>query len=253
MKQELRAVWLASACAAAFVAAAVFAPAASAAGTYKWTDEQGNVHYSDKAPPEMPTKGATVLDKQGRSVKRIDPPPTPEETKAKADEDESKRIQARARDEQARKDKALMQSYTSETEIDLARNRALSTIDTQIQSAQAYSADLVRRQKELAKRKAGYGGKPAPMELQNEIDTVDGELSRQTVLIRQKQEETTLVTTKYDTIKQRWRDILADQARAAAAAAEAEASKAQNPAPPAKAGAGKTVTTARPAPATANK
>src|SRR5258708_26942007 len=124
---------------ASFIAAAVLAAAAWGAGTYKWTDDQGVVHYSDKAPPEMPTKGATVLDKQGRAVKRIDPPLSPEETKAKADEDEQKRLQARARDDQARKDKALMQSYTSETEIDLARNRALSTIDGQIKSAQAFS------------------------------------------------------------------------------------------------------------------
>jgi hypothetical protein len=252
MKQAVRAVRLPLVCAVAFVAAAVFAPAASAAGTYKWTDEQGGVHYSDKAPPEMPAKGATVLDKQGRAVKKIDPPLAPEEIKAKADEQERQRAVAKARDDQARKDKALMQSYTSESEIDVARGRAISTLDTQIKSAQAYGADLARRQKELAKRKQGYAGKPVPVELERESASVDEELSRQTILIRQKQEELTLVTAKYDGIKQRWREILADQERGAAAAAAAEAAKAQNPAP-AKPGAGKAVTTARPATATANK
>ena len=245
MKQKVRAVRLPLACAVAFVAVAVFAPAASAA-TYKWTDDQGVVHYSDKAPPEMPTKGATVLDKQGRQVKKIDPPLPPEDIKAKADEVERQRALAKARDDQARKDKALMQSYTNETEIDIAKNRAVSTIDSQIKAAQAYSTDLARRQKDLAKRKAGYAGKPVPIELEREAAGVDEELSRQTVLIRQKQEELTMVTAKYDTVKQRWREILADQQRAAAAAAAAEEAKAQNPAP-AKPGAGKTVTTPRPA------
>jgi hypothetical protein len=221
-----------------FIAVAVFAPAAWGAGTYKWTDDQGVIHYSDKAPPEMPTKGATVLDKQARAVKKIEPPLSPEETKAKADQVERERALAKTRDEEARKDRALMQSYTSENEIDLARNRALATIDAQIKAAQTFSADLARRQKDLGKRKEGYAGKPIPIELERESAGVEEELSRQTILLRQKQEEMTMVTAKYDTIKQRWREILANQERVAAAAAAAEAAKAQNP-QPTKAGAGK--------------
>jgi hypothetical protein len=208
------------------------------AGTYKWTDEQGVVHYSDKAPVETPAKGATVLDKQGRPVKKIEPPLTPEQLKAKADEEERQRALAKAKDEQAKKDKALLQSYTSEDEIDIARSRAVSTIEAQIKSAQAFSADLTRRQQNIAKQKAGYGNKPIPVELERESSAVDNELSRQTILIRQKQEELVLASAKYDTIKQRWREIIADQERAAAAAdaqsAAAKGMKAAAGKPPAQ-------------------
>jgi len=235
---------------AAFIAA-VFAGTAAAAGTYKWTDEQGVVHYSDKAPAEPPAKGATVLDKQGRQVRKIDPPLTPEQIKAKSDEEERARALAKAKDEQARKDRALMQSYTSESEIDIARNRAISTLESQIKSAEIFSADLARRQKNIAKQKASYGSKPIPIELERESTAVDNELSHQTILIRQKQEELTLVTAKYDTIKQRWREILADQQRAASAAAEMEAQAAAAKA--AKAGPGKAAAAQNPTPATANK
>ena len=247
-RENLRVRLLAQSAVALF-ATALVAGAASAAGLYKWTDDQGEVHYSDKAPPEMPTKGAAMLDKQGRQVKKIDPPLSPEQVKAKAEEDERQRALAKARDDQARKDKALMQSYTSENEIDLARKRALTTIDSQIKSAQAYSTDLSRRQTDIAKRKESYGSKPIPSALQNESEAVDTELSRQTILIRQKQEEQAMVTAKYDTIKQRWREILADQERARIAAAAAEAAKAQNPSP-AKPG---TAASARPPAAAANK
>jgi hypothetical protein len=243
---------------AAACMAAVFAGAAGAAGTYKWTDEQGVVHYSDKAPADTPAKGATVLDKQGRPVKKIDPPPTPEQMKAKADEEERARALAKAKDDQARKDRALMQSYTSESEIDIARSRAISTLESQIKSAEAFSADLARRQKNIAKQKASYGNKPIPIELERESTSVDNELSRQTILIRQKQEEMTLVTAKYDTIKERWREIITDQQRAAAAAAVAEAqaaaAKAQAAAAKhAKSGPGKPTTAQSPTPTTANK
>ena len=224
--------------------AAVFAGTASAAGTYKWTDEQGVVHYSDKAPPETPAKGATMLDKQGRQVKKIDPPLTAEQVKTKADEEERQRALAKTKDDQARKDRALMQSYTSESEIDIARNRAIATLESQIKSAEIFSADLTRTQKDIAKRKASFGSKPIPIEIEREATGIANELSRQAILIRQKQEELAQVTAKYDTITQRWREILADQERAAAATAAAAA---------AKAGAGKPVTTARPASTTTNK
>ncbi len=169
-----------------------------------------------------------MLDKQGRLVKKIEPPLSPEQLKAQAEEEERQRALAKAREDQARKDRALMQSYTSEEEIDIARARAVSTIEAQIKSAQAYSADLTRRQQNIAQRKESYGGKPIPIELERESATVDAELSRQTVLIRQKQEELGLAATKYDTIKQRWHEIVADQERAAAAAdAEANAKAAK--------------------------
>lgn len=233
---------VALASAAWFAATGLLAPAMpSAAATYKWTDDQGVVHYSDKAPLETPSKGATVLDKQARPVKEIEPPLTPEQTKAKADEEARARSLAKARDEQARKDKALMQSYTSENEIELARNRALSTINAQIKSAQVFSADLARRKKVLAARKESYAGKPIPIELERESASVDAELSRQNILVRQKQEEQAMVTAKYDAIKQRWLEIQADQERAAAAAVEA--AKVQNPAPAKRSG--KQVTTAK--------
>jgi hypothetical protein len=212
--------------------AVAFACSATAAGTYKWTDEQGVVHYSDKAPPETPAKGATILDKQGRPVKKIEPPLTPEQAKAKADEEERQRALQKAKDDQVRKDKALMQSYSSEAEIDIARNRAVSTIEGQIKSAQAYRADLANRQKAIAQQKAAYGKKPMPIEVERESASVDAELSRQGVLIAQKQEELVNASEKYDTIKRRWHEIIADQERAAATAAAADAAaKAAKPAP----------------------
>lgn len=194
---------------------------AAGATTYKWIDDQGVVHYSDKVPPEAVGKGATVLDKQGRPVKKIDPALTPEQLKAKAAADEEQRAQARVQEDQARKDRALMQSYTTEAEIDVAKNRAVTTLDAQIKSAQAYSVDLTRRQQDLMKKKANLGDKPVPIDLERDLTNVDVELSREATLIKQRQEELAAVTAKYDTEKKRWREIKSDQQRSAAAAADA--------------------------------
>jgi len=230
------------------IAAVALATGVWGAGMYKWVDDQGVVHYSDKAPADVPSKGETVLDKQGRQVQKIDPPLTPAQLKAKADEDERQRALAKAKDEQARKDMALIQSYSNEDEIDIARKRAISTVEAQINSAQAYTADLTRQQKNIANQKATFGSKPIPAELEHQSAAVDSELSRQAILLRQKQEELAMVATKYDSIKQRWREIMADEARAAAAADAQAAAKA------AKGGSGKPATATPPAaPTTATK
>ena len=86
------------------------ATGALAAGMYKWTDEKGIVHYSDQMPSDAVNKGTTVLDKQGRAVKKIEPAPTGDQLKAKELEDERLKATARQRDEQQRKDMTSAQA-----------------------------------------------------------------------------------------------------------------------------------------------
>src|SRR6266851_5702364 len=164
-KQPFR--WSAAACFAAWLA--LGALPAVAAGVYKWTDDQGIVHYSDQMPADAVNKGGVVIDKQGRQVKKIDATLTPAQAKAKEAEDERLRLLAKAQEDKSRRDTALTHSYTSEEEIDFARNRALLAIESQLKSAETYIADLTRRQQELKKDKLAYGTKPAPATLDNEL------------------------------------------------------------------------------------
>lgn len=179
----------------------------ASAATYKWVDEKGVTHYTDKMPPEAVNKGSTVLDKQARPVKKIDPAATPEQIRAREAEEEQKRANARVNEETARRDRALMSSYTSEAEIDLARTRQLGTIDSQIESAQAYTASLNKRKASLDRRKAAEGDKPLPLELQREIESTEIELGKQTRLLEQKHAERMAVVAKYDAEKARWREL----------------------------------------------
>jgi len=59
----------------------VSAPVARAT-LYKWVDDQGVVHYTDKMPPEAINKGNTELNKQGITIKKTEPALTPEQRRA---------------------------------------------------------------------------------------------------------------------------------------------------------------------------
>jgi hypothetical protein len=212
--------------AAAMLAAAAIALAPSAArgATYKWVDEKGVIHYTDKMPPEAINKGNVELNKQGVTVRKTEPAPTPEQLRAKQQEEARQKELQKQRDEQARRDRALLSSYTSEAEIDLARNRSLRTIESVVQSSKAYGEQLARRKAGIeARRKAEYADKPMPAALERELETINAELAKQEDLLMLKQKEVVAVNAKYDADKNRWRELIAAKGGEAAAMADINA------------------------------
>jgi hypothetical protein len=189
------------------LAACIFLTPTARAATYKWVDDQGNVHYSDKMPPEAVNKGSIELNKQGVPIKKNDPALTPEQRRAREVEEERTRQAAKIRDEIQRRDRALLQTFTTEGEIDLSKKRALRTIDGQIQSAEAYIVTLNKRKQEIAGRIAALGSGLPPQSLEREMANVNEELEKQADLIAAKRKETIVVTARYDADKQRWREL----------------------------------------------
>jgi len=196
---------LALACAVAMLAPAGLARAAM----YKWVDENGVVHYTDKMPPEAVDKASIELNKQGIPVKKTDKALTPEQRRSLEQEAERKKELARQEEEVARRDRALLSSYSSEAEIDLARNRSLQTITSVVQSTLAFTEQLNKRKVEVEAKRVEFQGKPLAAVLDRELESIDAELARQSELIAQKKRETETVTAKYDADKQRWRELVA--------------------------------------------
>lgn len=205
--------------------------ASAGATTYKWVDDQGVVHYTDKIPPEALNKGNTVLDKNGVPIRRTDPPLSPEQRRAKAEEDARQQQLAKDRELVERRDRALLATYTVESEIDLARNRALSTIDAQVQSSAAYAGNLNKRKAELESKKAALGDKPVPTVMERELANINTELAKQADLVASKQREILAVNAKYDADKKRWKELRAATEAQMNGTARATATATTAPAP----------------------
>jgi len=204
-----------------FAVALTLASGVARGATYKWVDEKGVIHYTDHMPPEAVNKGNAMLNKQGVTVKKTEPAPTPEQRRAKEEEEQRVKDQAKQQEETARRDRALLSSYTSETEIDLARNRTLRTIESVVQSSKAYSEQLVRRKADIeGKRKTEFAQKPMPAALERELETIKVELAKQEDLLALKQKEVVAVNAKYDADKKRWRELIAAKGGEAAALAD---------------------------------
>jgi hypothetical protein len=169
----------------AVAAAALAFPAAGQAQVklYKWTDANGNVHYTDKVPTEAAGRAREELNKQGTVVRRTDAPLTAEQ-RAEAERDRKRRLEdeAAAR-EQKRKDMALLNTYSTERDIEEARARALKANEEGLKEAERKLADAQKRSHKLKGEAEFYAKKPMPKQLQQDMSVNEMEIKTQTELM----------------------------------------------------------------------
>lgn len=158
---------------------------------YKWTDQNGQVHYSDAPPPEAAKARREVLNEQGLTVKQLEAQKTPaqlaaaEKAAAAARAEEERRAEARTRDQN------LLAVYNSVDDIAKVRDARLAAIDSQIRVIEGNISTVQDRAVDLEQRVKHFTSqdKRVPPELQQNLDDAKQELlNQQKSLLARKQE-----------------------------------------------------------------
>lgn len=179
-----------------------------AAKMYKWVDDKGTTHYGETIPPEYANKDRSELGKSGRVIEKKEVL-TPEERRASEQAEAKKRADEEAALERKRRDKALVNTYSNEKEIDLARNRNLQQVEARIGSISSQlkmaNDNLQAFQKEAdALAKAGKKIHPS---LQEDLKESQERLAKlQQDLEKAKAEKATL-DARYDADKARYKEL----------------------------------------------
>jgi hypothetical protein len=207
--------------------ALAFAAPASAQKLFKYTDPAtGKVVYTDKLPAEAAGKANEQLNRQGTVVKRNDAAPTAEELAARQAERKRKLEEAMAAKEEKRKNTALLNTYSSEQDIDDARARALKANEEAIKDAERKVAEVQKRRKELAAEAEFYEKKPMPRQLKQDVQNNQTALQANTDLLEAKRRETTAINARFDEDKRRYVELVkSGVATPAAPVAAASAAK----------------------------
>jgi hypothetical protein len=119
---------------------------------YSWTDDEGNVHYSDKVPANAAEQNKTVLNDQGIAVGEIEGKKTAEQLAQERIEKE----QAVAQKLQQRADQALLATYLSVPELEMHRDRRVELFQAQARVTELYLKNLHRRLDSLRKEASKY-------------------------------------------------------------------------------------------------
>lgn len=160
---------------------------------YRWTDENGVIHYTDQIPPAQVEKGHAELTEQGLRVKVVPPAPTIEEIRLDKELQYLRNHQARLIEQQKAADRALLRTFNSVEDLLSARDRKIAVIDANIQ----IDRGNIRRQQEWLQGRRTEAtnlereNKPVPQQLTEGITKSEGYIrdSYATMVEREQQKE----------------------------------------------------------------
>lgn len=174
------------------------AAAASSAGIYSCTDDQGRRITADRPIPSCTAKEQRVLNKDG-SLKAVFPPILTAEERAEREAHERKQAEARATQADAvRRDRNLLARYPNEAPHRKAREAALDTVRAAIKTTELRLQDLAAERKPLLAEAEFYVGKPLPAKLRGQLDANDASTSAQREAAVSQEAELERVTRLYD-------------------------------------------------------
>jgi hypothetical protein len=187
------------------------APAVQAQKIVCWKDKTGKVvGCGDRVPPEFQQNESKTLDNRG--IVRGTTVSAEEAAKQKAKAQEQAALKAeedRRIAEQRRQDSALVNTYTSEKEIDLRRDREVQVIDLQLVQlkaalSKASAAEAATRSRHEAATKSG---KPVPPSLNDELARASDEKKRLETRIAEKENDKAAITARYNEQKARYIEL----------------------------------------------
>lgn len=183
--------------------------------SYRCVTKAGRKYYGSTVPPQCTGELVEALSAQGMVLFRIEPPLTPEQRAAKqaeehkAAEAEAARREAQKQAEvQARRDRALLQTYTDESDIERVRQRALASNREAAAQVEARIAQLRQRQAQLAKQAEKYqDASQMPHKFQQDVKAVAYDLSLQEQQLESRKREAAEINARYDEERRKYRAL----------------------------------------------
>lgn len=196
-------------------AVVMFAAALPAsAQLYVCTTKAGKTITSDRPPPECADRAIRELRSDG-STRRVIEPPLTDEQKVQRELDRKKRLQEEdiAR-EQLRKDKALLEAYGSEAEIDDARDRQLAQRHQMIEVAGKRLQGHQEWRRKLDDEKEFYAKRELPDKLRRAYESNDSLVRSEEKIISALRADIVRINERFDEDRRRFRELVVSGASA---------------------------------------
>ena len=175
---------------------------AAEAHMYRCKDANGRVYYTDRPGVACEGRETDGLTKHGLVLDRPDA--------VRPGETAEQREQRLAKE---RQDRALLQTYTSEEQIEVAKQRSLQTPLLSVRYAKKKLAIYSDRLNELREREASLSeaGESVPLELIEDIDVTLSDIARVEFDLETKQRQVDRIVERFEADKVRYRDLLERQ------------------------------------------
>lgn len=172
-----------------------------AATIVKWTDEKGKTHYGDRIPEQYANLKNTIMNNHGVTIKQ----------NQAVDYQNLQKHQAQAvlDEEKINKDRALLNSYTSDSEIELSYQSTLDIDNASLQglnlNMRLAAVRLIESQKKVADLKTRKMSIP-PLIYQEILDN-QASYNRTQKSIELKKQEMEVTKLKFEADLKRYREL----------------------------------------------
>jgi hypothetical protein len=183
-------------------------PSAAWPQLYVCTTPGGRTLTGDTPPNDCQNVEIRELNHDG-SIKRVIEPPLTPEQKKKHDEDEKKRHQREMQaQEQLRKDRALLETYATEEEIEASRDRTLASRQTLIDRSNQQLKEFKLDRKRLDDESEFYVKRQLPDKLKRAVEDNTALQAQQLKTIQDIRADMQRINERYDAELQRFRELV---------------------------------------------
>jgi hypothetical protein len=190
------------------LAALMALPVGAHAQLYVCTTPGGRTLTGDLPPPECQNVQIRELNRDGSVRRIIEPPLTPDQRKKRDEEDKARRERERGAQEQLRKDRALLEAYAGEDEIESARDRVLAERQALIERANQQLKEYRADHKRLEEESEFYAKRTLPDKLKRALadnTELQEQLRHQIEEIRADMQR---INERYDADLRRYRELV---------------------------------------------
>ena len=174
-----------------------------------WKNDLGIRECGQIVPPEYSQRRIEVINDRGLVVQVIEPPKTPEQLAKERQQEQQRKEEEAAKKAQEHQDAILLNSYTTERDLIIARDTNLKAAQGQLDIAEGNLKLLQNSLAELQNRAGNYerSGKKPPKQLIDEIDQTKLKISAKQKTIDKRKDEKEVMEKRFENDLARFRKL----------------------------------------------
>jgi len=180
---------------------------------YKWVDENGQIHFGDRIPTKYMVKEHDELNEHGVKTRHREAAKTPEQ---RAEERRLQREQekiALAEKKKKQRDRVLLDTYTTERDLIVARDSRMDAVNSQIRLAETIISDSNKKiesmEQQVTQIKAS--NREVPVDLYNRIDNEKQQVAVQTEVMENHKKRRVEISEQFNGYIERFRVLKKEQ------------------------------------------
>lgn len=170
-------------------------------------DAHGKKYCSDFLPPQCAKLSYEIRDEKGFVLERKDPPLTPEQIAKREAEAAKKAEEEKKRVEERRRNLALLSTYATEKDIDVARDRAVTEVQKLVKQAENLVEEAQKAKAKVEREKEFYKNKALPAQVKKQIQDSEADLKAKLDTLAARKADIDKTQAKFEDEKKKFREL----------------------------------------------